>query len=182
MGSLAVQYRADADTAHAAGDMSVADKRAQKILDARADADYQWNVTDVNRAAERHGQSVMDAQKAFFNKHTYKVPSSSAGLSVGTAVGRASKGVQAAGTNNPRNKRKPIGGATSSLGQGILPGTRTASGGSGRTTQRSNAPGDISNIGGQTAHAALPYTQTLARGKESQTGQGGSTGGAFFRG
>lgn len=45
MGSLGVQYRADEDTAHAAGEQSVGDKRAMKVIDTRTADDYKYNVT-----------------------------------------------------------------------------------------------------------------------------------------
>ena len=96
MGDLAVQFRADADAAHAKGEKSVTDKRDEKIITAREQADYTYNVTRPAQAIEARNKAVEASSRAFLNKGKYKTSTYSPsepkrmqfkGLSQGSAGG-----------------------------------------------------------------------------------------------
>ena len=179
MGSLAVKFRADADAAHARGEQSVSDKKATRVLDMRKAEDEHY-ANRVARSKGNQSRNQQRAQQAFVDKNQRSMPSMGGNFSVGTAVGRAAQGSKIAGTRNPRNQRTASGGGANDFSGG----RRTAEGGSGRTAQRSNnySMKETLNISGQAAHAALPYTQSVSRAKQAQSGQGGPAGNVFFRG
>lgn len=64
MGSLAVQYRADETTAHEAGQQSVGDKRAQKVIDTRALDKNKRNQDRIRAEQAFKKRQAMESQQA----------------------------------------------------------------------------------------------------------------------
>jgi len=190
MGALSQQYRADADAAHAAGQLSVSDKKAQKVIDMRKADDYNVNVVAPANERLTQQKAVSSAQKAYINK--FKADSSFGGTKFTGGGGRAANTtglISASQRSNATMNTSPTQSIKDTLKADIRSGNILGSTGKPwmggpmgpastpyLTNTQAGGGYDPLGLDAMRSHSEMPYTQTLS-GKEAKTAAAGSGGG-----
>jgi hypothetical protein len=177
MGSLAVDFRKSEEGKRKIGEQTETSKRATKILDARAAAEYQRNVTGPAEWEAAKFRAQAAGAKAYMDQFTHKMDAGSS-IDALFARGKRGGGGVAGGmrmpTSGPNTNKLFAAGSRSGLDLGPNHSKIMA-----QTTSDFNSirGEDPSALAGQRAHAQAPGTQakSAAEMANAQSASGRAT-------